>query len=635
MVFLTRLTGCWTALLLLTFGGWNSVSGQALLVESPAAADPLVQAAARGDFEAVEQLLDDGADVNGSVASGLTAWNAARLAGRLELAEWLIRRGADAFVPMPSLTELARSLGERSILPASPGMAMLVSRDGDILYEAGFGLADVRRESPITPSTQFRIGSVTKQFTAAGILRLQEMGKLSVTDTLDKYFPDMPNGDQITLHQLLTHTSGLHSYTGRPEFAFRVMFPVQPDRVVNMIREDECDFEPGERWSYCNSGYFLLGQIIEQLSEQSYGAFLQTQFFTPLGMSDSGVYTRAAAPPHDSKGYSFRNGEYLNAKNWDMSWAGGAGAIYSTVGDLQKWNAGLFAGRILSPASCESAWTPARLNDGTATGYGYGWAIGSTRGLKTISHNGGLDGFKSHLSRFPDQQLTVVVLSNASPAHPDLQPDRIASELAQAVLWDEMEPQAAFRVADVDVTRLDAYLGRYDYGQGVMTMTREDNQLYAQLSGQDRFPIYPLDNTHFFFKVVDAQIDVAVDEQGHVTHITHHQNGRSFDALRLPDEDELRLSEDELEAFVGVYEYPSLGRLTVSRDGERLYAQMTAQPKYEIFPITKNSFVWRVVVARIEFQCDDTGQVIGATHFQGGAKLAVARVPNDGSESRP
>ena len=626
MVLLNRRGYRCLAMLLLALVAPFAAAGQTVVAEAIDNAEPLVGAAKRGDFEEIEALLDDGCDVNRPLASGLTAWNAARLAGHVELADLLANRGADTSVAMPDLAALAKQLGDESVQPDSPGVAFLVSRNGEILVEVGFGLADVSRATAITPATQFRIGSVTKQFTAAAILRLQELGKLSVTDRLDKYLPDMPHSDQITLHHLLTHTSGLHSYTARPDFAFRVMFPVKTDALLKLIQEDACDFEPGQKWSYCNSGYFILGRIVELASQQSYGDFLKSQFFAPLAMQATGVYSRAAAPPHDSKGYSYRDGKYHNAKNWDMSWAGGAGALYSTVGDLQKWNAGLFEGRILTDGSRQAAWTPEKLADGSSTSYGYGWAMGSTRGLKTISHNGGLDGYQSHLSRFPDQKLTVVVLVNASPSAPALQPGRIATELAQAALWEEMQPQPARRVAQVDVAALDAYLGADDYGQSVLTVTREDDQLYAQLSGQDRFAIFPLDETHFFYKVVDAQIDFALDDQGHVTHVTHHQGGRTFDAARLPDEDTLQLTAAELDAFVGVYQYPGLGRLTVSREGEQLFAQMTGQPKFKVFPVSDDSFEWRVVQAHIKFARNDAGHVIGGTHFQGGGELAVTRV---------
>ncbi len=175
--------------------------------------------------------------------------------------------------------------------------------------------------------TKFRIGSITKQFTAAAILRLQEQGKLSVRDPLSKFIPDYPRGSEVTLHHLLTHTSGIHSYTGKPNFLETVSAYTTPEDLIKSFKNDPYDFDPGKKWLYNNSGYFLLGYIIEKVSGQSYGEFLKQQFFEPLGMKNTGVHHWSDILEHEAFGYAYEAGRFKKAQNWDMSRAGGAGAL--------------------------------------------------------------------------------------------------------------------------------------------------------------------------------------------------------------------------------------------------------------------------------------------------------------------
>ncbi len=212
-----------------------------------------------------------------------------------------------------------------------PGMAVLVARDGKIAFQAGFGFAGVEKKTPVTVDTKFRIGSVTKQFTAAAILRLAEDGKLALTDKVGKFFPGFPGGGEITVHQLLTHTSGIHSYTDKPEFMARVSKPIAPDELIAWFRDDKPDFAPGAGFHYNNSAYFLAGEIVARVSGKSLDAFLRETFFEPLGMKDTGIFVNASQPPGIALGYSYADDKATPALDWDMSWAGGAGAQTSAA----------------------------------------------------------------------------------------------------------------------------------------------------------------------------------------------------------------------------------------------------------------------------------------------------------------
>jgi CubicO group peptidase (beta-lactamase class C family) len=510
-----------------------------------------------------------------------------------------------------------------------PGVAVLVARDGKVLLSRGFGMADIEKKAPITPTTKFRIGSVTKQFTAAAILKLQEEGKLTVKDRLSKFFPDYPRGEEVTIHHLLTHTSGIKSFTSKPGFMKTVTKPATNNEMVKSFKDDPFDFAPGANWSYNNSGYFLLGVIIEKVSDKSYNDYLREAFFEPLGMNDTGVHVSDAAIEHEATGYSYAADKATKTTDWHMSRAGGAGALYSTAEDLLRWNEGVFNGKVLSQESLEAAFKPVKLDSGEAPmlEYGYGWMIGERRGLKTISHGGGLDGWLSDLARYVDQNTTVVVLHNAMPPAPGLTPTEVGQLAADAFLWQDMKPRTKYEIdRSIDPKTFADYVGRYDYFAAVMDVALEGDQLTAQLSGQPRYSIFPFGDGRFFWKVVDAQIEFLKDDAGHVTSARHSQGGHRFVAKRLADEKIVKVDEKTLDRYVGKYEYPGLGVLTVRRDKEKLMAQMTGQPEFEIFAKAPDAFFWKIVAAEIKFVTDDDGKVTKAVHQQGGAKMEVKKV---------
>ncbi len=505
-------------------------------------------------------------------------------------------------------------------------VAVLVAQDGKVLYEKAVGLADIANARPATLTTPFRIGSVTKQFTGAAILRLAEQKKLSLDDPLARYFPKLPNADKITIDHLLHHTSGLKSYTGRPDFLDRVTQPIAAEKLLTSFENDPPDFAPGAGWSYCNTGYFLLGEIVAQVSGQPFGDFLRTQFFEPLEMKDTGLFRNAAPPAGSALGYSFDQGKLRRALDWDMSWAGGAGALSSTVGDLHRWNEAVFGGRVLAEPWLKIALAPAVLPPGVqGQPYGCGWITGTHRGLPIIDHGGGLHGFQSYLVRFPAHKLNVAVLVNAEAVPPGLVPVTLGREIAEKFLAADLPPPPAID-PKVDPKTYADYAGQYDYGAKVMTITLEENRLYAQLDGQPRFEIFPSAPDRFFWKVVDAQVHFSRNEKGVITTAEHHQNGTSFKAQKLAELPAIKLDDAALDAVTGRYDYGGGAVLTITREGGQLSAQLTGQPKFPIYPKSATEFVWRVVPARVEFTKDAAGQVTKATHHQGGRTFDAARL---------
>jgi len=598
-------------------------------ISSESLADTLINAVAGGNMDTIQMLLSRGVDVNAKDKRNLTALHTARILGREDMVNLLLEKGADSNIEMPSNKSLVDSIFQEATEGDSAGVAVLIARDGKILHQNGFGYANLEDKVPVTPDTKFRIGSITKQFTASAILKLQEDGLLSVDDKLTKFIPDYPRGDEVTIHHLLTHTSGIHSYTSKSGFMDTVAEEVKPADLIESFRNDKFDFDPGEQWLYNNSGYFLLGYIVEKVSGKSLASYLKETFFDPLGMENTGIHRWDLDLENEAVGYSYNydSGSFQEALKWDMSRAGGAGAIYSTVGDLYLWNEAVFGGKVLSESSLKAAFTPVKLNSGdeASAGYGYGWMISEERGLKEIHHGGGFNGFNAYLLRYPDENFTAAVLTNCAP-RPAPKKGSVglgASDGAQLAsyfyLWKQMDTIKSFPEDEtVDPKIYDDYVGRYDYGMSiVLSVTKEEGQLFAQLTGQEKYEIFPRSETEFFWKVVDAQVTFVRDEKGKVTHAFHQQSGREFKAPKLKDEAVIDVDPAVYDAYVGDYQYgPAV--LKVTREGDKLFVQMTGQPKFEIFPSSETEFFLKVVNARIKFVKNDKGEVVKSIINQGG-----------------
>ncbi len=319
--------------------------------------------------------------------------------------------------------------------------SVLVAKDGQILFAKGYGLANAEHEIPNTPETKFRLGSLTKQFTATAILILQDQDKLKVEDLISKYLTDAPTAwEKITIHHLLTHTSGIPSYTDDPSYGKLMTKQETVESMLARFKDKPLEFEPGSKFHYDNSGYFLLGAIIEKVSGKSYEAFLNESIFEPLGMADTGYDRHATVLSKRASGYD-RGGKGLaNAPYLDMNQPYAAGALYSTVGDLFKWDRALQAGKPVSKEGQAVMFTPFKSN------YAYGWSIGDYKGHKQIGHGGGINGFATHFQRYPADDVCVAVLCNVVPANPS----RVSRDLARIVFGETVSLPKTRVVAKVD-----------------------------------------------------------------------------------------------------------------------------------------------------------------------------------------
>jgi CubicO group peptidase (beta-lactamase class C family) len=408
----------------------------------------------------------------------------------------------------------------------------LVARGDQVLFTKAYGSANLEWDVPNTPNTKFRLGSVTKQFTAASILLLEERGKLSVSDPVKKFMPDAPAAwDKVTIFHLLTHTSGVADFTSFPDYPKIEPFATTPAKLVALFRDKPLDFEPGAKWSYDNSGYVLLTYLIEKITGDSYEKFVRENIFTPLGMNDTGYDSNSAVIPRRASGYSAGRGGIENAGFINMTVPQGAGALYSTTGDLLKWELGLFGGRVLKAASLDKMTTPFKNN------YAFGLMVETAGDHKKISHGGGIEGFNTDLTYYPDEKLTVVVLANLNPpAAGD-----IAGKLAAIAHGETVTLPGERKEITLDSRALSRFVGVYRMVDGgpagaPMAVALDGNRLTAKLANQPAFPIFPQSETMFFLKVVDAQIEFPKDDgSGKASQLTLHQNGSDMIAQRMDD----------------------------------------------------------------------------------------------------
>ncbi len=307
-----------------------------------------------------------------------------------------------------------------------PGLALEIIRNGKCIKRAGYGLANLEWRTPVTPQTVFEIGSVTKQFTAVGILLLAQDGKLSLDDKISLHLTNTPEiWKDITLRHLLTHTSGITNYTLLD--GFELTKHLTQAQFIRQVGSHPLDFQPGEKWAYSNSGFSLLGFIIENVSGTNYWEFMRGRIFGPLGMTCTtnrdprGIILLRAAGYETNK-----SGQYIN-RDYDVTDLSGAGAIVSTVGDLAKWNAALDSQKLLNAASEEEMWTPVKLNNGDTHDYGFGWFLSPLQGHQNIGHSGTTSGFSASIQRFPKDGLAIIVLTNSNE---DGVSTKVAKEIA-------------------------------------------------------------------------------------------------------------------------------------------------------------------------------------------------------------
>ncbi len=415
--------------------------------------------------------------------------------------------------------------------PDQPGATVIVTRDGKTILRKGYGMANLEQKLPLQPDTVMRLGSITKQFTAVAILMLAEQGKLSLDDDINRHLPAYPvNGGKVTIAQLLNHTSGIASYTSNLTFWLNMGRDYSVAEMIDRFKGAERDFAPGQDWRYSNSGYILLGAIIEKASGKPYADFLAEHVFKPLGMNDTAYEGRERSKAARAQGYSvglltaFTPARYLS-----MTQPYAAGSLASTVDDLARWDAAISAGRLLKPASWQQAFTGAILPNGNPTHYGLGWQIGTLQGEPAIAHGGGINGFSTYAVRLPASKVYVAVLTNADDGVASA--EMVASKAAALAMG---KPFPEFKPIALASKALDAYVGTYKIDdKNERVIRRNGATLTMQRSGRPVVEIRPYKADGFFLPNTLVTLDFTRDASGKVVDLNVFQGGVSQRAVRL------------------------------------------------------------------------------------------------------
>ncbi len=531
--------------------------------------------------------------------------------------------------------------------------SVLVAENGKVIYKKGLGLANMEWNIPNTPETRFRLGSITKQFTATLILQLVEQGKIKLDGKLSDYLPDYRKdvGEKVTVHQLLSHTSGIPSYTGLPGFFNNVSRnPYSVDEFVKKYASNDLEFEPGSKFSYNNSGYFLLGAIIEKVTGKPYEQVLKEKIFEPLGMKNTGYDHHATLIQKRASGYEKTADGYVNAAYLDMSLPYAAGSLYSTVEDLYLWDQALYTERVLSTQSKDLMYKPNLEN------YAYGWAITKAKlGTETvpqIGHNGGINGFNTLILRFPVQKNLIVLLDNTSQGG---SLDRLSKALTN-ILYDQPYdlpklPLAAVLRKTIEEKGIEAGVAQYrdlktKQGSVYDFSEPELNQLGYQLLQakklKDAVEIFKLNveaypqgfntydslaeaymasgNNELAIQNYRKSLELNPQNQGAVTMLKRLENPSPAVAAGATVDQKI------YDTYVGEYEIAPTFKMAVFKEGDKLMTQATNQPAFELYPESADNFFLRVVEAKVTFTRDDKGQVTGLVIHQGGRDVPGKKI---------
>lgn len=509
--------------------------------------------------------------------------------------------------------------------------AVLVAKEGEILFNKGYGYANYEEKIKNTPDTLFAIGSITKQFTAMAIMQLYEKGLLDLEDAVSKYLPDVIEGDNVTIRHLLTHTSGLVNYT---DFLLEMVEAPEDtsiDFVLGLFKDEPLIFEPGTQWQYSNSGYVLLGYIVEKVSGVSYDEYLKENIFKPLEMNNTGTYYDKMEEDYAIGYMGITELTPVHEDEIVLKIAYGAGNILSTVSDLYKWDRALQTEKLVKKESLDMIFDiQEKMPESdmyTFDGYGFGWFIENNPELgKIVSHGGNTLSYSAQLSKYVDKDITIIITTNAGSYV--LGP--VEETLVDILMGNSYELPESLVEIELDAEVLKEYTGIYEYTKGFnIVITESEGQLYAQLPGQVKAEIYPKSQTEFFYKVIDAKITFNTDDNGKITGLVFEQGNTILETTRVGDAPQREIADIDkeiYEKYVGEYEIENIGIITVSVEDEKLYARLTGQVKLEILPMSETEFFYKDIQAEIDFVVANDGTVKGLVLKQEGLMFMAKKI---------
>jgi CubicO group peptidase (beta-lactamase class C family) len=528
-----------------------------------------------------------------------------------------------------TITQQLEQIGQGYYKADQPGATVIVVKDGKVLLRKAYGLANLSKKETLQADHVMRLGSITKQFTAVAILQLIEAGKMALNDPVTKFFPDYPEtGKTVTIEHLLTHTSGIPSYTGKPGFVASANKDISVSGMVDSFKNDALEFEPGSTFRYNNSGYFLLGAIIEKVSGETYANYVAKHIFTPLGMNNTAHEGHERSQQARAQGYSQRTGSFEPSMKISMTQPYAAGSLTSTVDDLTKWDAAISAGKLLKADSWNRAFTSYKLKNGQDTNYAYGWGVGQLEGQPMISHGGGIPGFSTFALRLPQDKVFVAVLNNADGGLP--QPEMIATRLAAAAIG---KPIPEFKAISVDEKTLDQYVGMYRIDdKNRRIIVREGTKLVMTRTDGPRTEMQAYAQNGFFRDNNSLlRVEFNRNAKGEVSEVVVHQSGNAVVHPKLnealPEAPKaFAVSDEQFAAFAGDYQIQPNFVLNVRREGNRYVTQATGQGPVSITPISADTFAAPDVGGQLKFEKDADGKVTQLILTQGGRNTPAKKI---------
>ncbi|MDZ4711060.1 MAG: serine hydrolase [bacterium] len=515
-----------------------------------------------------------------------------------------------------------------------PGISVIVSKDGKPLYKKAFGMADMEADLKLKTDNVFAIGSMTKQFTAVAVLMLVQDGKLNLTDDVKKYLPDYnTHGKTITLKHLLTHTSGIPSYTEMKSFVDLIKKEASPEEIINMFKDTALLFDPGTNWSYSNAGYMLAAYIVERVSGMEFNNFLIEKIFKPLEMKNTYIGSFTKIIPKRARGYDPSGTDHVqNTDYYSWSWPYGAGNILSTTGDLLKWDEALYSDKLVKKDLLDIAFKNFKFNDGRSVNYGYGWAINDFDNHTVIFHGGAIGGYLSEAVRIPDEHIYIAGLTNTTKTSPA---DIINSIALKMIGYDIKMPDKI----QIDETVLEDYKGVFEAnmsGLRVVTnmgsekeyryVTTEDGNLYSTRSGGSKRLLIPVGKDKFytkdgttvctFVRNSDNKV-IAINLSSYPLQYGPVEISQKTD-LTLPDlKENVTVDEAILKSYEGTYQLqPGFDLVVYIKDG-KFYTEPTGQAPVILHPQSDTHFFIKEVDAQVDFNKDSSGKVISLTLTQG------------------
>lgn len=504
-----------------------------------------------------------------------------------------------------------------------PGVTVLIAKDNQVIYRKAFGLANVELNVPMKPENVLELASITKQFTGVAILMLKEQGKLSLQDPLSKYIADYPKGNEITIHHLLNHTSGIKSYTNVPEFITMARTDMTPMELIGHFKNLPMEFEPGERYAYNNSGYILLGYIIEKVSGVSYEDFIQNNIFNKLGMKNSYYGSKSRIIPHRASGYQNSQNGLQNADYLSMTIPYAGGSLMSTVDDMFLWHKAIHHNTLISEKSKKLAFTNYTLNNGKNFNYGYGWAIDELAGFQTIEHTGGIFGYATSGIYVPEKNIYAIALSNIDQGSG---PEALNLKAVAIVLGKPLIDKPAVTLSQ---EQLQKWTGAYQFEDVVRFISYRDGALYSTRQGGQPFKLIPLSENEFQFDGSFTVYKFSIKngkKEAHFSNRINREIGVETDIKPEPEKEVVSVPAEVLKTYEGTYQLHPSFHIEITTQGDRIFAQATGQPQFEIFAESETTFFLKVVEAKVVFNKNPDGSIKSLTLFQGGQEMEGLKI---------